>query len=162
MTKKRAVFVIYIALICIAPVIFTGCGKRASPKPPGAIFPNPPKRLRYKLQDNGVLLKIKLPGKNSTGSRFDDFKGIIIYKAHVQDISSFCSRCDDNYKELYKGGVLLSDGYAEFVDGDVTDGNTYYYKVKVFSSQHDLGDNDKGVSDYSAPIKVIVKYNDKI
>jgi hypothetical protein len=143
MIKRKAIILIYIFLVFTA-----ACGKKAPPRPPNVVLPNPPEELSFELEEDGVVLTFRFPESNAYNTDSGGFGDVEIFKAAVMDLNSFCPSCDDDYKAIYKGEVKISNGYAGFKDKEIVSPALYYYKVRAANS------DNKGLSDFSAPIKV--------
>jgi hypothetical protein len=152
MTKSTAIILIYICLVFAA-----ACGKKAPPVPPSKVLPDPPQSLSFEREKDGILLVFKLPEKNIDGTPFSDFKGVEVFKADVKDEDTFCPNCDESYERIYKGDAKASKGYVSFKDKDIRDGALYYYIVRIFNSKNNSKNDTKGVSGFSAPVKIIIK-----
>ena len=155
MTKKLAII-----LVCISFVFITSCGKKAPPRAPNIIIPNPAKELSAHAAKQGVvLLEFKLPKKNGDGSAFDDLKAILVFRAAVSDMNSFCPSCDESYEMIYNGPATIINDIVKFTDWTATEKNeleAYVYKVKVANSSYNRRRYNRGLSGFSAPVKVSV------
>jgi len=158
MIKRKVVLFLYICL-----VVLTACGKKAPPIPPNVILPNKPDGLSADVKNGVVVLTFKLPEKNVDGSLFNNYKGVEVYRAEVADESSFCADCSDRYKLIYKGdsAPTAKKGYVSYADRSLTkedtkSGGKYYYRVRIFNMDNTPQTSERGISGFSAPIKVIL------
>lgn len=140
---KRTAIILLMLLSIIA-----SCGKKAPPRAPNLITPNPPNGLHYEYlkENHSIKLTFSIPATNTSGSALDDFNGVEIFRAAVKDESAFCPNCNDGYVRIFKGLPDVIDGSASFTDSGVTPEMLYYYKVRVY--------NKKSAGGFCTPLKV--------
>jgi len=134
--------------ILAAVLVPVGCGRKASPVPPGTIRPKAIQDLRYRITPKGVELSWSVPVRNRDGSPLARIQGFEIRKAEVPTRND----CDSCPPPFGRPIVVPFDAKPEearrmiYEDRTVRAGFRYIYDVRTVKGWFNVSDPSNRVS----------------
>ena len=123
--------------------MLSGCGKKASPKPPSGNRPPKVTDLGYSISENTIKLSWTIP-KTSDKAKSPPI-GFLIYRSKQSTIEADCRNCPIRFLNI--GDVLVRGGVSGRPEPSVVfaqaiePGYRYIYKVKAYNDDGVVGRN---------------------
>ncbi len=137
----KKIFLLFLLLLTVAS-LFSGCGRKRAPVPPGTLRPERVKDLSYKIVREGAILSWSVPFRNHDGSPLTHIKEFLLFKAEAP-IESACLTCPPDYGKPIR---IVYDGKPEpgkkmvYEDTTVRKGFYYTYQVKTVKGLLNVSD----------------------
>ncbi len=145
MNKK----ILFLSILTPFILIFIlGCGRKASPVPPGTIRPVAIKDLGYKITEQGVELSWSVPVRNRDGSPLAGIKGFQLLKAEIP-LEDVCSECPPPFGEPI---FITYESKPEearkivYEDRTLRQGMRYVYEVRTVKGWLNVSDSSNRIS----------------
>jgi hypothetical protein len=128
--------------------MLSGCGKKASPKPPSGNRPPKVSDLGYSISENTIKLSWTIP-KTSDKAK-SPVTGFLIYRSKQSAVEADCPNCPIYF--LKTGNILIRDRVSERPELSVVfaiePGYRYIYKVKAYDDDGVAG-KDSNLIDFT-------------
>ncbi|HIJ81678.1 MAG TPA: hypothetical protein HPP76_08220 [Desulfuromonadales bacterium] len=152
MRRFTLVFMAVVAAFALA-----ACGRRGALIYPDLLVPAAPSSVAVGQSGAGLRLQFTLPKQDRAGRKLMDMTGVIISK-RASDPGGFqCPACDSDFKpfatlylDALPQGVLRSGDRLLVMDGDVSSGKSYAYRIVPVTK-----DGREGVSSTSTGLTVV-------
>ncbi len=148
--KRAIVNVSILALITLVSAIWvtstfmlSGCGRKASPKPPSGNRPPEVIDLTYSIHENTVKLRWTIPKTNDKAK--SPITGFLIYRSKQSSVEADCPNCPIYFLKI--GDVLVRNdvsGSSEpsvIFSQTIEPGYRYIYKVKGYDDDGVVGED---------------------
>ena len=130
--------------------MLSGCGKKASPKPPSGNRPPKVTDLGYSISANTIKLSWTIP-KTSDKAK-SPATGFLIYRSKQSSAEDDCPNCPIYFLKIedvpVRGGVSGKPEPSVVFAQDIEPGYRYIYKVKAYDDDGVVG-RDSNVIDFS-------------
>ncbi len=117
-------------------VMFSGCGRKASPVPPGTLRPVAIKDLSFRFTPQGVELSWTVPVRNHDGSPLVKIKEFHLFKAE-KELEDVCGSCPVTFGQPIRIPFQAKPEEARKVyyeDRTLKNGKRYIYEVRTVKS----------------------------
>ena len=154
--RKAIVNICILTMLTLVPAtwmtstfMLSGCGKKASPKPPSGNRPPKVTDLGYSISANTIKLSWTIP-KTSDKAK-SPATGFLIYRSKQSSAEDNCPNCPIYFLKI--GDVLIRGGVSEKPDPSVVftqtiePGYRYIYKVKAYDDDGVAG-KDSNLIDF--------------
>jgi rRNA maturation protein Nop10 len=155
--RKAIVNICILTMLTLVPAtwmtstfMLSGCGKKASPKPPSGNRPPKVTDLGYSISANTIKLSWTIP-KTSDKAK-SPATGFLIYRSKQSSAEDDCPNCPIYFLKIedvpVRGGVSGKPEPSVVFDQDIEPGYRYIYKVKAYDDDGVVG-RDSNVIDFS-------------
>ena len=155
--KRAIVDVCILAMLTLVSVtwmastcMLSGCGKKASPKPPSGNRPPQVTDLGYSISENTIKLSWTIPKTNDKAK--SPATGFLIYRSKQSSAEDDCPNCPIYFLKIedvpVRGGVSGKPEPSVVFAQDIEPGYRYIYKVKAYDDDGVVG-RDSNVIDFS-------------
>ncbi len=112
-------------------LLLVACGRKADPQPADLVRPKPIATLAAEIRNEGIHLQWIRPEQYVNGKRIDDLGGFLVFRgvpgAQAEEIATIPVSDRERFRREKK---------YEYLDGKVEKGQTYYYRVVSFTTDH--------------------------
>ena len=132
---------LFSAILSIAVLTLSGCGKKAMPEPPSGNRPPAVTDLDYSVSEDTLKLSWTIPKTNEKAK--SQPTGFLIYRSKQSLFESDCPNCPVYFKKI--GDVLIRHTTSEDIEPTVVfsqviePGYRYLYKVKAYDRAERTG-----------------------
>jgi rRNA maturation protein Nop10 len=155
--RKAIVNICILTMLTLVPAtwmtstfMLSGCGKKASPKPPSGNRPPKVTDLGYSISANTIKLSWTIP-KTSDKAK-SPATGFLIYRSKQSSAEDDCPNCPIYFLKIedvpVRGGVSGKPEPSVVFAQDIEPGYRYIYKVKAYDDDGVVG-RDSNVIDFS-------------
>lgn len=155
--RKAIVNICILTMLTLVPAtwmtstfMLSGCGKKASPKPPSGNRPPKVTDLGYSISANTIKLSWTIP-KTSDKAK-SPATGFLIYRSKQSSAEDNCPNCPIYFLKIedvpVRGGVSGKPEPSVVFAQDIEPGYRYIYKVKAYDDDGVVG-RDSNVIDFS-------------
>ncbi|MGB9437011.1 MAG: hypothetical protein WCB15_03645 [Desulfobacterales bacterium] len=155
--RKAIVNICILTMLTLVPAtwmtstfILSGCGKKASPKPPSGNRPPKVTDLGYSISANTIKLSWTIP-KTSDKAK-SPATGFLIYRSKQSSAEDDCPNCPIYFLKIedvpVRGGVSGKPEPSVVFAQTIEPGYRYIYKVKAYDDDGVVG-RDSNVIDFS-------------
>jgi hypothetical protein len=141
---------LFSATLLAAVLTLSGCGKKASPKPPSGNRPPAVIDLTYSVSEDILKLSWTIPKTNEKAK--SQPIGFLIYRSKQTSVESDCPNCPVYFKKV--GDVLIRNTTSEAIEPavvfsqEIEPGYRYLYKIKAYSKA-DMTGKDSNLIDFT-------------
>ena len=141
---------LFSAILFVAVLILSGCGKKALPEPPSGNRPPAVNDLAYSVSDDTLKLSWTIPKTNEKAK--SQPIGFLIYRSKQTSIESDCPNCPVYFKKI--GDVLIRNTTPEDTEPavvfsqEIEPGYRYLYKIKTYD-RADMTGKDSNLIDFT-------------
>ena len=146
--RKAIVNICILTMLTLVPAtwmtstfMLSGCGKKASPKPPRGNRPPKVTDLGYSISANTIKLSWTIP-KTSDKAK-SPATGFLIYRSKQSSAEDDCPNCPIYFLKIedvpVRGGVSGKPELSVVFAQDIEPGYRYIYKVKAYDDDGVVG-----------------------
>lgn len=145
--------------------LLAGCGKKGALMPPEALVPASIADLHVEQQGGQFVVFWSAPKSEQGGRPLKDLAGFQLFKREVLPPGEDCEECPTAYRLVkkvdldYPQGIEVAGNRYLFRDSDLTEGQTYRYKVLSLKKDGTVSraSNKAGRKKVAAPLPPVLK-----